>query len=178
MSCPVSSFRALSLVALGRPQFVLVIGDLHVPFRSHSIPSAFREMLVRAGLCATVCSICSVCSRGFMAPPQETGRIKHVICTGNLCSKPMKDYLARIASESAVFVKGDFDEVRYQHAISRKSSCCALLCAWNECLAMRCVYAPRLVLLTLLLHELEARNHFPVCSPLLVCNLSGLFAER
>ncbi len=64
---------------------VLVIGDLHVPHRTHSIPAKFRKLLV-------------------------PGRIQHILCTGNLVSKDMHDYLKTLASDVHV-VKGDFDEV-------------------------------------------------------------------
>ncbi|CAG0914614.1 unnamed protein product [Notodromas monacha] len=63
---------------------VLVIGDLHVPHRTHSIPAKFRKLLV-------------------------PGRIQHILCTGNLVSKDMYDYLKTLASDVHV-VKGDFDE--------------------------------------------------------------------
>ena len=44
-------------------------------------------------------------------PPQVPGKIQHIICTGNLCSKDTYDYLKTLASDLHV-VKGDFDEVR------------------------------------------------------------------
>lgn len=42
---------------------------------------------------------------------QVPGKIQHVICTGNLCTKETYDYLKTIASDVHV-VKGDFDDVR------------------------------------------------------------------
>ena len=41
---------------------ILVIGDLHVPLRSHGIPAVFKENLGR-------------------------GQIHKILCTGNLCTK-------------------------------------------------------------------------------------------
>ena len=38
------------------------------------------------------------------------GKIQHIVCTGNLTSKEMHDYLKTLASDVHV-VKGDFDEV-------------------------------------------------------------------
>lgn len=38
------------------------------------------------------------------------GRIQHILCTGNLCTKETYDYLKTLASDVHV-VKGDFDEV-------------------------------------------------------------------
>lgn len=63
---------------------VLVIGDLHIPFRCGSIPAQFRKLLV-------------------------PGKIQHILCTGNLCSKDMYDYLRTLASDVHI-VRGDFDE--------------------------------------------------------------------
>ncbi|XP_065889692.1 vacuolar protein sorting-associated protein 29-like [Dysidea avara] len=64
---------------------VLVIGDFHIPHRQHSLPPQFKKLLV-------------------------PGKIQHVICTGNLCTKETYDYLKTIASDVHV-VKGDFDDV-------------------------------------------------------------------
>ncbi len=41
---------------------VLVLGDLHIPHRASALPSKFRKLLV-------------------------PGRIQHILCTGNLCTK-------------------------------------------------------------------------------------------
>lgn len=38
------------------------------------------------------------------------GRIQHILCTGNLCTKESYDYLKTLASDVHV-VRGDFDEV-------------------------------------------------------------------
>ena len=41
---------------------VLVLGDLHIPHRASSLPALFKKLLV-------------------------PGRIQHILCTGNLCTK-------------------------------------------------------------------------------------------
>jgi len=63
---------------------VLVIGDIHIPHRASSIPQKFKKLLV-------------------------PGKIQHILCTGNLCSKDVQDYLRTLASDIH-FVRGDFDE--------------------------------------------------------------------
>lgn len=63
---------------------VLVLGDLHIPFRQSSLPSKFKKLLV-------------------------PGRIQHILCTGNLCTKESFDYLKTLANDVHV-VRGDFDE--------------------------------------------------------------------
>lgn len=66
-------------------QLVLVLGDLHIPHRSSSVPAKFKKLLV-------------------------PGKIQHILCTGNLCTKESFDYLKTLASDIHV-VRGDFDEV-------------------------------------------------------------------
>ena len=66
-------------------QLVLVLGDLHIPHRSSSLPAKFKKLLV-------------------------PGKIQHILCTGNLCTKESFDYLKSLASDVHV-VRGDFDEV-------------------------------------------------------------------
>lgn len=68
-------------------QLVLVLGDLHIPHRCSSLPSKFKKLLV-------------------------PGRIQHILCTGNLCTKESYDYLKTLASDVHV-VRGDFDEVYF-----------------------------------------------------------------
>ena len=64
---------------------MLVLGDLHIPHRSSSLPAKFKKLLV-------------------------PGKIQHILCTGNLCTKDSFDYLKTLASDVHV-VRGDFDEV-------------------------------------------------------------------
>ena len=66
-------------------KLVLIIGDLHIPHRSNSIPAAFKKLLV-------------------------PGRINHVLCTGNLCTEEQLEFLRSLSSNVHV-VKGDFDEI-------------------------------------------------------------------
>lgn len=63
---------------------VLVLGDLHIPHRCHSLPAKFKKLLV-------------------------PGRIQHILCTGNLCTRDSLDYLKTLASDVHV-VRGDFDD--------------------------------------------------------------------
>ena len=64
---------------------MLVLGDLHIPFRCNALPAKFKKLLV-------------------------PGRIHHILCTGNLCSKETLDYLKTLASDVHI-VRGDFDKV-------------------------------------------------------------------
>ena len=66
---------------------VLVIGDMHIPARENALPKKFREMLV-------------------------PGKIQKVLCTGNLYTKEMMDFLKGVAGDVHV-VKGDFDTAEY-----------------------------------------------------------------
>eukprot|EP00128_Syssomonas_multiformis_P014211 Colp12_sorted_trinity150504_noHs@17134 len=63
---------------------VLVLGDLHIPHRTNGLPAKFKKLLV-------------------------PGKIQHILCTGNLCTKETYDYLKTLASDVHV-VRGDFDE--------------------------------------------------------------------
>ena len=64
---------------------VLVAGDFHIPHRCNAMHPKFKKLLV-------------------------PGKIQHILCTGNLCSKETYDYLKTLASDVHV-VRGDFDEV-------------------------------------------------------------------
>lgn len=63
---------------------VLVIGDLHIPFRAHDLPAKFKKLLV-------------------------PGKIQQIICTGNVCNTDYLHYLRTIAGDVHV-VKGDYDD--------------------------------------------------------------------
>jgi len=65
---------------------VLIIGDFHIPYRAEDIPEEFKKMLV-------------------------PNKIKHVLCTGNLCSPQVLDYLKSISPNVHV-VRGDFDDIQ------------------------------------------------------------------
>eukprot|EP01115_Flamella_aegyptia_P015413 TRINITY_DN9436_c0_g1_i1.p1 TRINITY_DN9436_c0_g1~~TRINITY_DN9436_c0_g1_i1.p1 ORF type:complete len:185 (+),score=30.96 TRINITY_DN9436_c0_g1_i1:31-585(+) len=64
---------------------VLVLGDLHIPYRSHQIPAQFKKLLV-------------------------PGKIQKILCTGNLCSKETLDYLRSLGASDVHCVQGDFDD--------------------------------------------------------------------
>jgi len=64
-------------------ELVLVLGDMHIPHRKDEIPAQFKDLLV-------------------------PGKMQHVLCTGNLCSKAMDDYLRTMANSVHV-VRGDMD---------------------------------------------------------------------
>jgi len=64
---------------------VLIIGDLHIPHRTHDLPLKFKKLLV-------------------------PGKIQQILCTGNVCDKETYDYLRTISPDVHV-VKGDYDEV-------------------------------------------------------------------
>uniref|UniRef100_D3YW98 Vacuolar protein sorting-associated protein 29 n=2 Tax=Mus TaxID=862507 RepID=D3YW98_MOUSE len=66
---------------------VLVLGDLHIPHRCNSLPAKFKKLLV-------------------------PGKIQHILCTGNLCTKESYDYLKTLAGDVHI-VRGDFDEKHY-----------------------------------------------------------------
>lgn len=63
---------------------VLVIGDLHLPYRASDLPSKFRKLLV-------------------------PGKIQQIVCTGNVCDRETLDYLRTVAGDVHV-VRGDWDE--------------------------------------------------------------------
>jgi len=60
-----------------------VLGDLHIPHRKEDLPEQFKALLV-------------------------PGKMQHVLCTGNVCSKSMDDYLHTLAN-SVHIAKGDMD---------------------------------------------------------------------
>lgn len=63
----------------------MVLGDLHIPHRCNTLPAKFKKLLV-------------------------PGKIQHILCTGNLCTKESYDYLKTLAGDVHI-VRGDFDEV-------------------------------------------------------------------
>ena len=76
--------KGVSLKESKAKMLVLVLGDLHIPYRSAALPSKFKKLLI-------------------------PGRIQHILCTGNLCTKDSFDYLKTLANDVHV-VRGDFDE--------------------------------------------------------------------
>jgi predicted phosphodiesterase len=65
---------------------VLVIGDLHIPHRTHDLPAKFKKLLV-------------------------PGKIQQILCTGNVCDQETYEYLRTVAVDVHV-VRGDYDEVK------------------------------------------------------------------
>merc|ERR1711907_350182 len=63
---------------------VLCIGDLHIPHRTSDLPPQFKEILL-------------------------PGKIQYILCTGDLCTKEVYEYLKTICTNIHV-VKGQFDE--------------------------------------------------------------------
>ncbi|KAF8628846.1 hypothetical protein AX17_005906 [Amanita inopinata Kibby_2008] len=63
---------------------VLIIGDLHIPHRTHDLPQKFKKLLV-------------------------PGKIQQILCTGNVCDKETYDYLRTVSPDVHV-VRGDYDE--------------------------------------------------------------------
>ena len=57
---------------------------MHLPYRSYNLPMKFKKLLV-------------------------PGRIQHILCTGNLCSKESYEYLRTLANDVHV-VRGDYDD--------------------------------------------------------------------
>jgi len=64
-------------------ELVLVLGDLHIPHRKEDLPEQFKALLV-------------------------PNKMQHVLCTGNVCSKSMDEYLRTLAN-SVHIVRGDMD---------------------------------------------------------------------
>lgn len=63
------------------------MGDLHIPYRVSGLPQEFRKLLT-------------------------PGRIQHILCTGNLCTKETVDYLKTLTADVHI-VRGDFDDVKF-----------------------------------------------------------------
>eukprot|EP00199_Chlamydomonas_sp_CCMP681_P006335 CAMPEP_0119102880 /NCGR_PEP_ID=MMETSP1180-20130426/1485_1 /TAXON_ID=3052 ORGANISM="Chlamydomonas cf sp, Strain CCMP681" /NCGR_SAMPLE_ID=MMETSP1180 /ASSEMBLY_ACC=CAM_ASM_000741 /LENGTH=189 /DNA_ID=CAMNT_0007087257 /DNA_START=32 /DNA_END=601 /DNA_ORIENTATION=- len=63
---------------------ILCIGDLHIPHRCPDLPPQFKELL-------------------------KPGKIQSILCTGNLCSRTVIEYLRSITTD-VTMVQGDFDE--------------------------------------------------------------------
>lgn len=82
-------------------QLVLVLGDLHIPHRCNSLPAKFKKLLV-------------------------PGKIQHILCTGNLCTKESYDYLKTLAGDVHV-VRGDFDEVGFKLSFFFPVTCIEIL---------------------------------------------------
>ncbi|XP_064378241.1 vacuolar protein sorting-associated protein 29-like isoform X2 [Dromaius novaehollandiae] len=94
LRCGGSLCRSVEVIWLNVPfsflpceKLVLVLGDLHVPHRSGGLPAKFKKLLV-------------------------PGKIQHILCTGNLCTKESYDYLRTLAVDIHV-VRGDSESLNY-----------------------------------------------------------------
>uniref|UniRef100_A0A8C2S379 Vacuolar protein sorting-associated protein 29 n=1 Tax=Capra hircus TaxID=9925 RepID=A0A8C2S379_CAPHI len=65
-------------------EYLILKSYLHIPHRCNSLPAKFKKLLV-------------------------PGKIQHILCTGNLCTKESYDYLKTLAGDVHI-VRGDFDE--------------------------------------------------------------------
>ena len=94
------------------------MGDLHIPYRVSGLPQEFRKLLT-------------------------PGRIQHILCTGNLCTKETVDYLKTLTADVHI-VRGDFDDVSriekntslfdeyLEYEFSRSKSCdCRTISHWS-----------------------------------------------
>ena len=118
---------------------MLVLGDLHIPHRAHSLPAKFKKLLVRRNclrdvvsfvwsplpshattrartlipmMLHTKCMILFACrSCLVLTRVQVPNKIHHIICTGNVCTRETHDYLRTLASDVHI-TRGDFDDVR------------------------------------------------------------------
>ncbi|KAH9475730.1 Vacuolar protein sorting-associated protein 29 [Psilocybe cubensis] len=70
---------------------VLVIGDLHIPHRTHDLPAKFKKLLV-------------------------PGKIQQILCTGNVCDRETYEYLRTISPDVNI-VKGDYDESTFPSSL-------------------------------------------------------------
>jgi predicted phosphodiesterase len=71
------------------------LGDLHIPYRVSGLPHEFRKLLT-------------------------PGRIQHILCTGNLCTKETVDYLKTLTADVHI-VRGDFDDVSLPLSFAAKA---------------------------------------------------------
>ncbi|KZW02548.1 Metallo-dependent phosphatase [Exidia glandulosa HHB12029] len=71
---------------------VLIIGDLHIPHRTHDLPAKFKKLLV-------------------------PGKIQQIICTGNVSDKETYEYLRTVCPDVNV-VRGDYDDAAFPYSIT------------------------------------------------------------
>jgi predicted phosphodiesterase len=84
---------------------VLVIGDLHIPYRTHDLPAKFKKLLVRR--------LQRFLKRyPYSVHSQVPGKIQQIICTGNVCDKETFEYLRTVSPDVSV-VRGDYDDVSF-----------------------------------------------------------------
>jgi len=104
-------------------ELVLVLGDLHIPHRAESLPAQFKALLGAFVLPALHTSSTtfvrlrkslSSLSHVFWFDITVPGKMQHVLCTGNVCSKSMDEYLHTLAN-SVHIVRGDMDDNSTQY---------------------------------------------------------------
>lgn len=78
-------------------QLVLAIGDFHIPNRAPDLSEKFKALLV-------------------------AGKIQHVLCTGNLLSADVEDYLRSLGPDVNI-VQGDMDTVRHSYRCNGLTAC-------------------------------------------------------
>lgn len=83
---PTASLDTYSLHRRLVTVLVLVIGDLHIPIRSHDLPFKFKKLLV-------------------------PGKIQQVLLTGNVCDGETLEWLRGICNGDVRAVRGDWDDV-------------------------------------------------------------------
>lgn len=103
---------------------VLVLGDLHIPYRSAALPSKFKKLLIPGRIQHILCTgklFFQFYNRFviFLSNERDTLNLNlHFalwrffivfVFTGNLCTKDSYDYLKTLANDVHV-VRGDFDE--------------------------------------------------------------------
>lgn len=86
---------------------VLIIGDLHIPHRTHDLPAKFKKLLVPGPYAALHAR--PVHSLMLLGP----GKIQKILCTGNVSDRETYEWLRTVAVGGDVaVVRGDYDEVR------------------------------------------------------------------
>ncbi|XP_074777311.1 vacuolar protein sorting-associated protein 29-like [Athene noctua] len=86
LCCYVTWVKTLSFLPLCA-KLVLVLRDLPIPHRCSGLPVKFKKLLV-------------------------PGKIQHILCTGNLCTKESYDYVRTLAGDIHV-VRGDSESLDY-----------------------------------------------------------------
>lgn len=108
------------LVKAAKMVLVLIIGDLHIPIRTHDLPAKFKKLLVsRSDLTSSALGSKRLIFVGSI--PQVPGKIGQILCTGNICDKETYDYLRTVAPD-VLSVRGDFDSVSFLYQQGGRSS--------------------------------------------------------
>ena len=84
---------------------VLVLGDLHIPHRSATLPPKFKKLLVPGRIQHILCTGMYF----FMESIYDIANPRVFSSSGNLCTKDSFDYLKTLANDVHI-VRGDFDD--------------------------------------------------------------------